>query len=72
MDDAVGTPVNEAGNDTEPLYFRYDAGLRFAERLNMEEISDALKLQPTQTHRKGDQRGKMRPYEGLRQQPQPS
>jgi hypothetical protein len=64
MDDAVGTPSDEAGNDTEPLYFRYDACLRiFGECLNMEEISDALKLHPTQTHRKGDRRGKMRPYE---------
>ena len=64
MDDAVGTPINEVGNDTEPFHFRYDACLRiFGERLNMEEISDALKLRPTRTHRKGDRRGKMRPYE---------
>lgn len=64
MDDAVGTSANEVGNDKEPLYFAYDACLRiFGERLNMEEISAALRLQPTKSHRKGDRQGKMRPYE---------
>ena len=60
MDDSVGTPPNEAQNDEEALYFAYDACVRiFGERLNMEEISAALKLQPTKTHRKGE-RGKTR------------
>ena len=63
MDDSVGTPPNEAQNDEEALYFAYDACVRiFGERLNMEEISAALKLQPTKTHRKGE-RGKTRTYE---------
>jgi len=64
MDDSVGTPPNEADNDGEALYFAYDACVRiFGEHLNIEEISAALKLQPTQTHRKGERQGKMRPYE---------
>ena len=64
MDDSARTPANEAQSDDEALYFKYDACVRiFGERLNMEEISAALKLQPTQTHREGERQGKMRPYE---------
>jgi hypothetical protein len=64
MNDSAGTPGNEAAKDNESLYFSYDACVRiFGERLNLEEISAALMLQPTRTHRKGDRWRGMRPFE---------
>lgn len=58
------TPRKEGENDEGQWYFAYDACVRiFGEQLNIEAISAALQLQPTRTHRKGDLRGTLAPYE---------
>ena len=54
---------SEGQEREEELYFAYSASLRiFGEIPNLDEISRALGLKPTSTHRKGERRKGAAPY----------
>ena len=62
MDTSSALPDTSESNE-EHYYFAYSATLRiFGDLPNLDEISNALSLRPTHTHRKGDQHRSGSPF----------
>lgn len=56
--------VAEEGEETAHYYFQYSATLRiFGLELNTQRITETLGVNPTHTHRQGDPRGTLSPFQ---------
>ena len=56
--DPSSTIPDSPDTNEEPYYFAYSATLRiFGDLPNLDEISSALRVQPTRTHKRGDRQG---------------